>query len=78
MKPESTSQEETYKWPESDGPGWVSQLRPLTTPLSHRPVVPICPSSSLLSAVPPQSSCLGCMSSACLRESFRIQERTMI
>ena len=78
MRPESAPRKETYKWPESDCPGWVSQLRPLTIPLSHRPGVPICPPSSFLSAVQPQSSCLGCMSSASLRESFRIQERMRV
>ena len=78
MRPESTSQEETCKWPESDRPGWVSHMRLLTTPLSCRPGVPICPPASLLSAVRPWSSCLGCMSFDSLRESFRIQERMRV
>ena len=75
MRPESTPQGETCKWPESDRPGWVSHLRTLTTTLSHRPRIPICPPASLLSARQPWSSCKGCMSSASLRESFRIQEK---
>ena len=75
MRPESTPQGETCKWPESDRPGWVSHLRTLTTTLSRRPRIPICPPASLLSARQPWSSCKGCMSSASLRESFRIQER---
>ena len=40
MRPESTPQGETCKWPESDCPGWVSHLRTLTTTLSHRPRIP--------------------------------------
>ena len=53
MRPASTPQAETYKWPESDSPGWVSQLRPLTTsplPQAHGPhlspcLTPICSST---------------------------------
>ena len=75
MRHESTPQGETCKCPESDHPGLVSHLRMLTTTLAHRPRIPICPPASLLSAPQPWSSCKGCMSSASLRESFRIQER---
>ena len=48
---ESTRQEETCQWPVSHRPGWVSQLRQLTPPLSCKPVVPICPPASLLAVV---------------------------
>ena len=51
VRPESNPQEETCQWPVSDGPGWVSEPRPLTLPLSCRPVVPIYPPASLLSVV---------------------------
>ena len=78
MRAKSTLQEETCKWPKSDHPGWVSQQRSLTAPFSRRPRVPICNPSSFLSAVQPQSSCLGCMSSVSLRESFMIQERMRV
>ena len=61
MRHESTPQGETCKWPESDRPGWVSHLRMLTTTLSRRPRIPICPPASLLSSPQPWSSCKGCM-----------------
>ena len=44
MRPESTLEEDTCKWPESDRPGWVSQPRLLTTPLPaalRSPSVPL-------------------------------------
>ena len=78
MRPESTPQGETCKWPESDRPGWVSLLRTLTTSLECRPRIPICPPASLLSAPQTWSSFKGYMSSVSLRESFMIQERMRV
>ena len=79
MRLESTPREETCQWPESDCPGWISQSRPLTPPLSPRPVDPVlhCLSVLLLPEVimPPPAKrlcymkCWSCM----LKENFQSQ-----
>ena len=49
MRPESTLEEDTCNWPESDRPGFSAEAT--HNSLSCSPEVPICPPSSLLSAL---------------------------
>ena len=79
MRLESIPREETCQWPESDCPGWISQSRPLTPPLSPRPVDPVlhCLSVLLLSEVimppPPKRLCYMKCWSCMLMQNFQSQ-----